>query len=77
VHECFRKGLVDLINQRFAETHQIEWIRQSPSVRRDLPDWVSGLSHLDQILCSWEWRAGPPARGCDEERIAAQPLNRT
>jgi hypothetical protein len=59
VHECFRKGLVDLINQRFAETHQIEWIRQSPSVRRDLPDWVSGLSHLDQILCTWEWRAGP------------------
>lgn len=59
VHECFRKGLVNLISQRFAPTHDIQWISQSPSVRRDLPPWVFGLSHLDQILCTWEWRAGP------------------
>jgi len=58
-HECFRRGLVDLLSARFGTSHDIEWIRQAPDAPRLLPDWVFDLSHLDQILCTWEWRAGP------------------
>jgi hypothetical protein len=59
VHECFKPGLMQSIAERFSGSHEIEWIWQSTSIRRDLPDWVAYLSHLDQILCTWEWRAGP------------------
>lgn len=59
VHECFRRGLVDQLHERFHASHEIEWIWQSPNATRKLPDWVRNLSHLDQILCTWEWRAGP------------------
>jgi len=23
------------------------------------PSWFNNLSHLDQLLATWEWRAGP------------------
>lgn len=59
VHECFKPGLVKLMQERFEATHDIEWLWQSPNAQRELPDWVARLSHLDQILCTWEWRAGP------------------
>lgn len=59
VHECFRPGLVQVIESRFAASHAIEWRWQSVQAPRNLPPWVSTLSHLDQILCTWEWRAGP------------------
>lgn len=59
VHECYQPGLVAEMQRRFAGSHHIEWVWQSLSVPRAMPDWVSRLSHLDQILCSWEWRAGP------------------
>lgn len=59
VHECFKPGLVATLSERFAATHDIEWIWQSLNADRQLPEWLRGLSHLDQILCSWEWRAGP------------------
>ena len=59
VHECFRPGLVRIMQQRFERTHDIEWFWQSPNAVRTLPPWLNGLSHLDQILCTWEWRAGP------------------
>ncbi len=59
VHECFQPGLVAEMQRRFSGSHHIEWVWQSLSVPRAMPEWVSRLSHLDQILCSWEWRAGP------------------
>ena len=59
VHECFKPGLVKLMQSRVEATHDIEWFWQSPNAIRQLPPWLAGLSHLDQILCTWEWRAGP------------------
>lgn len=59
VHECFKPGLVKLMQERFEASHHIDWLWQSPNALRTLPPWVAGLSHLDQILCTWEWRAGP------------------
>lgn len=59
VHECFQPGLVKKIDTRFAATHTVEWIWPSVSARRELPAWTQGLSHLDQLLCTWEWRQGP------------------
>lgn len=59
VHECFKPGLVQKMTERFSPSHDIEWIWQSPNAHRLLPDWLQTLSHLDQILCMWEWRAGP------------------
>lgn len=59
VHECFKPGLMKTLTERFQATHEIEWIWQSIGVPRQMPDWLRSLSHLDQILCSWEWRSGP------------------
>lgn len=59
VHECFKPGLIQALTERFNASHNIEWIWQSTNAHRTLPDWLSQLSHFDQILCTWEWRAGP------------------
>lgn len=71
VHECFKPGLVQLMQQRFEATHDIEWLWQSPQAPRELPPWVAKLSHLDQILCTWEWRAGPTPWAVMRRRQAA------
>lgn len=59
VHECFKPGLVQTMAERFSHSHDIEWFWQSPNAQRVLPEWLEHLSHLDQILCTWEWRIGP------------------
>lgn len=59
VHECFQRGLVKKLAARFAATHDIEWVWPSVCARRELPPWVQQLSHLDQLLSTWEWRQGP------------------
>jgi 2-polyprenyl-3-methyl-5-hydroxy-6-metoxy-1,4-benzoquinol methylase len=59
VHECFKPGLVQTMTERFSGSHDIEWFWQSPNAHRELPDWLRTLPHLDQILCTWEWRSGP------------------
>lgn len=59
VHECFQPGLVRQLDARFAATHTIEWVWPSVCAHRELPPWVQQLSHLDQLLCIWEWRQGP------------------
>lgn len=58
VHECFKPGLIKTLTDRFSATHDIEWIWQSLNADRKLPEWLRDMSHIDQILCSWEWRAG-------------------
>jgi hypothetical protein len=44
--------------QRFSPTHDIVRVDQQPKVL-DMPPWLQGLSHLDQLLAVWEWRAAP------------------
>ena len=58
VHECYRSGLIDRLKTRFGDTHDIEWVWPSASAHRPLPAWTQALSHLDQLLCTWEWREG-------------------
>ncbi len=53
-----RERRLDELAGRFRDTHRIE-IRQAETVVPELPSWLSGLGHLDQILAVWEWRAVP------------------
>lgn len=57
-HDVFKGGMSERIEQRFAPSHTIR--RIEPRLHcPDMPDWFSQLSHLDQLLATWEWRIGP------------------
>ena len=59
-HEGDRPGTVSLLIERFKETHSIEFVGDDG--QRNLgkmPQWFMNLSHLDQLLATWEWRSGP------------------
>ena len=59
-HECLRKGITQKLISRFEATHTIELIEDNGSRQLDnLPQWFKKLSHLDQLLATWEWRSGP------------------
>jgi hypothetical protein len=57
-HEERRKGMTDLIASRFAPSHQVTREEQ-PFSQPELPAWMKGLGHLDQLLAIWEWRMAP------------------
>jgi hypothetical protein len=40
---------------RFEATHEIERVDQTPKAFEP-PEWMRGLSELDQLLAGWEWR---------------------
>ena len=59
-HECLRPGITKKLIERFSSTHQVELVADNGM--RELtktPNWFSELSHLDQLLATWEWRSGP------------------
>lgn len=59
-HECFIPGLAQTLTSRFSATHNVIQIDDNGS--RDVvnaPSWFNNLSHLDQLLATWEWRSGP------------------
>jgi hypothetical protein len=57
-HDVFKPGLSESLAARFAATHTVR--RIEPQLHcPTLPPWFSKLSHLDQLLAAWEWRAGP------------------
>jgi hypothetical protein len=59
-HECLRPGITDSLIMRFSATHDIQLIPDNGSRQLDnVPDWFKQLSHLDQLLATWEWRSGP------------------
>ncbi len=59
-HECLRAGITDELISRFGETHEIEVVEDSGFRHfENLPPWFNTLSHLDQLLATWEWRSGP------------------
>ena len=58
-HDVLRPGLSDALSQILEETHTISLITDDGTRIADLPEWVTKLSHLDQSLLFWEWRAGP------------------
>lgn len=57
-HDLFRRGVKQRLIERFSPTHDIVEVRQGPKTT-PLPEWVSELNHLDQLLAYWEWRSGP------------------
>lgn len=59
-HECFRNGITKRLIERFTRTHNVQLIEDDSSRQLiDPPDWFTKLSHLDQLLSTWEWRSGP------------------
>jgi len=59
-HECLRSGITDTLITRFSSTHDIQVIPDNGSRQlENEPAWFRQLSHLDQLLATWEWRSGP------------------
>jgi hypothetical protein len=57
-HDIYRRGALEEILRRFSPTHQIALVRQQAKAF-ELPAWLEGLPHLDQLLAVWEWRQAP------------------
>jgi SAM-dependent methyltransferase len=59
-HECLVPGITERLIERFRSTHSISRVDDDGTRQLDnLPDWFYKLSHLDQLLTTWEWRSGP------------------
>ncbi|MDA0892096.1 MAG: hypothetical protein O3C15_07220, partial [Proteobacteria bacterium] len=59
-HECLRLGITQRLISRFESSHMIEVVEDDGWRHlENLPDWFTQLSHLDQLLATWEWRSGP------------------
>jgi SAM-dependent methyltransferase len=57
-HDLYRAGAKATLVERFAPTHEITEVVQRPKTFEP-PPWFDRLSHLDQLLAVWEWRARP------------------
>lgn len=57
-HDVWRPGALATMRERFAPTHDIVQV-DSGLAPATLPDWLAGLSELDQLLAHWEWRHRP------------------
>jgi len=58
-HECLIPGVTEHLINRFNNSHEIILIHDNG--QRHLvksPSWFNNLSHLDQLLATWEWRSG-------------------
>ena len=59
-HECLVPGITRLLMERFGKTHNIIKIEDNGMRHLEsMPAWFYKLAHLDQLLCTWEWRSGP------------------
>lgn len=59
-HECLCPGITQELISRFEESHVIELVQDNGSRQiNNPPSWFMQLSHLDQLLATWEWRSGP------------------
>jgi hypothetical protein len=50
--------LTAIITERFAASHDIIRIEMGPKTT-PLPEWLTKLSHIDQLVGVWEWRMRP------------------
>jgi SAM-dependent methyltransferase len=57
-HDIFRPGVCERLKRRFGPTHEILQVDQQAKTL-PLPDWLTSLGHLDQLLAVWEWRSAP------------------
>lgn len=57
-HDIYRPDALAEITRRFSPTHDIVRVDIGPKPLTG-PPWLLELSHLDQLLAVWEWRAAP------------------
>ena len=57
-HDVYRPGALAELVRRFEPSHRIEVVRQQAKLF-DMPAWLQGFGHLDQLLAVWEWRLAP------------------
>lgn len=58
VHEGMRPGLLALLTERFAPSHDVaRFDRRIDDT--GMPDWTRSLGDLDRMLLMWEWRSTP------------------
>jgi precorrin-6B methylase 2 len=57
-HNVYRAQALETMIERFSPTHDIVRVDQQPKTF-DMPPFLRGLTHLDQLLAVWEWRQQP------------------
>ena len=57
-HDVYRRGALGTMMARFAPTHDIVRVDQQTK-SFEIPGWLEGMTHLDQLLAVWEWRQRP------------------
>ena len=58
-HECLISGITQTLIDRFKDTHNITLIQDNGQRQlKDSPQWFNNMTHLDQLLATWEWRSG-------------------
>jgi SAM-dependent methyltransferase len=55
-HDLYKPGVRARLVERFSPTHDIVTVHQQLKAF-PLPEWLTQLGHLDQLLAVWEWRA--------------------
>ena len=59
-HDCLIRGMTRLLVERFTASHDVTLVEDDGLRRlKGAPGWFNHLSHLDQLLATWEWRSGP------------------
>ena len=57
-HEGEHPGTIETLMDRFNTTHSIEVVYDNGQrILDSMPPWFMQLSHLDQLLATWEWRS--------------------
>ncbi len=58
-HDVGGRGLTAELARRFSETHDATLVSDNGMRTFEAPAWFQQLSHLDQLLATWEWRSSP------------------
>jgi hypothetical protein len=57
-HNLYRPQAMETMIERFSPTHDIVRVDQQPKTF-EMPPFLHGMTHLDQLLAVWEWRQQP------------------
>ena len=56
-HNMYRPNVTNILIERFRETHDVQVIKTS-TTSVPVPEWLSDLGQLDQMIAVWEMRSG-------------------
>ncbi len=58
--ESLTPDIAQTLINRFTPAHHLNFVQDDGQRRLEAPPpWFLGLSHLHQLLATWEWRSGP------------------